>query len=310
MKTPLSLAPGAEKDRWAVLKPAMSMYYIGVAKCDPAIKPQEIGGTWYPAAPTSSSAEKPGYVVLHFHGGAYVIGDGRTADAGFAAKTLVANTRASYVFAPQYRLASNPGGRFPAALQDAITAYTYLVFQRGIHPSKIILSGDSAGANLCTALLRYLADHGKGLGMLSPGAAWLWSPWSNPGFSHNNPAAMDNNANAGYDYVGGDFGGWGARCYAPDPSTGLDIWNKHISFIGNAFKTETPLWITAGEYEVLLREIEKFAEEMKAVKGNNVDFDLQDYAVHDIILTGDKVSFEKEAVAAAKRAEKWLGSVA
>lgn len=309
VKTPLSLQPGAEKERFVVCPPAQSQYYTGVANCDRSIQPGQTGATWYPHAPPMGSSEKPGYVVLHFHGGAYVIGDGRTEDAGFAAKTLLANTSASYVFAPQYRLASNPGGRFPAALQDAITAYTYLVFNRGIHPSKIILSGDSAGANLCIALLRYISDHGTRLGLLSPGAAWLWSPWANPGYSHNNPAALDNNPNAKYDYIVGAFGGWGARCFAPEPSTGLDIWNENISFVGHPFKTETPLWITAGEYEVLLPEIRVFEEEMRSVNGHSVSLDLQDYAVHDIILVGHLVSFEQEAAAAAKRAGRWLDSI-
>ena len=116
-------------------------------------------------------------VLIQCAGGAYVIGDGRKGDTGFLTSTLLKNTSATSVLCPQYRLASNPGGRFPAQLQDAITAYCYLVFKVGIEPKNLVISGDSAGANLALALLRYLSEHGVGLSLSSAGCAWLWSVW-------------------------------------------------------------------------------------------------------------------------------------
>jgi acetyl esterase/lipase len=83
-----------------------------------------------------------------------VIGDGRQDDCGFAAKTLLQQTSAAYVFCPQYRLASNPGGRFPAQLQDAVTSLLYLTDEMQVPARKITISGDSAGGNICLALLR------------------------------------------------------------------------------------------------------------------------------------------------------------
>lgn len=58
---------------------------------------------------------------------------------------------------PQYRLASDSSTRFPAAMQDGLTAYMYLLGQ-GVSPRDIVLSGDSAGANLVVALVRYLTE--------------------------------------------------------------------------------------------------------------------------------------------------------
>jgi len=78
------------------MKPASRSKYIGVAACDAEIKPIEIGGTWYPYPPSSSA--ETGDVILHFHGGAYVIGDGRYADVGFAVKILLGNTSVMHVF--------------------------------------------------------------------------------------------------------------------------------------------------------------------------------------------------------------------
>ena len=67
---------------------------------------------------------------------------------------------------PQYRLASGPTrARFPAALQDAWSAYLHLVREMGVAPGRVVLSGDSAGANLVLGLLRYVAEYGPGLGV-------------------------------------------------------------------------------------------------------------------------------------------------
>ena len=142
VKTPLALEAGKEGADWIVLPPADPSSYIGPTSKDPEITPQKLGCTWYPAALKNN--EKPsGYVFLHFHGGAYVIGNGRKEDAGFAAKTLLKCTGASHVFCPQYRLASNAGGRFPSQLQDAVTSYVYLTKQMGVDAKKVVFAGDS-----------------------------------------------------------------------------------------------------------------------------------------------------------------------
>ena len=106
-------------------------------------------------------------VILYFHGGGYVMGDaighrnlsGRLARAsGF--RVLMVN----------YRLA--PENPFPSALEDAITAYNWLLSQ-GYSPENIILGGDSAGGGLALAALLNL----KNLGTELPAAAILISPW-------------------------------------------------------------------------------------------------------------------------------------
>lgn len=87
---------------------------------------------------------------------------------------ILKQTGASHVFMPQYRLSSHADCQFPAALQDAVTSYSYLTQELGVPGSKIILSGDSAGGNLVLALLRYLADYTERLALQVPSAAWLW----------------------------------------------------------------------------------------------------------------------------------------
>jgi epsilon-lactone hydrolase len=69
-----------------------------------------------------------------------------------------------------YRLA--PEHPFPAALDDALAAYRFLL-DFGIAPANIAIGGDSAGGGLTLATMIRLRDTGKPL----PGCAWLISPW-------------------------------------------------------------------------------------------------------------------------------------
>lgn len=105
--------------------------------------------------------------LLYFHGGGYVFGNPGT-HRQFIAQ-LVHATGATAV-APQYRLA--PRHRYPAAVDDAETAYRALI-DGGVDSQTIVLAGDSAGGGLATALL--LRIRTQGLPM--PGGAVLLSPY-------------------------------------------------------------------------------------------------------------------------------------
>ncbi len=106
-------------------------------------------------------------VLLFFHGGGYCSGSiishrRMVTEAGRAGglRTL----------AVDYRLA--PENHFPAALDDALTAWRWLRDQ-GVAAAHIAVGGDSAGGGLTVALLNWLRDAGEQL----PGCAWLVSPW-------------------------------------------------------------------------------------------------------------------------------------
>jgi acetyl esterase/lipase len=300
--TPTKLEPGKEGDKFVKTLPGKADKYIGVVAQDNEIRPETIGGTWYPNRPSSASAA--GSVVLHFHGGAYVVGDGRTSDAGFAAKTFLSNTPASHVFCPQYRLASNPGGRFPAFLQDAITSFLYLTETLQIPADKITISGDSAGGHLCLALLRYIHDNPDAK-LPNPACAWLWSPWVDPGDALV-PGNLTQSPHEPTDYLNEGFGAWGARAITPSKESGITLEHPNIRIAGNAFATPTPLYFSTGECEVLYHANVKTYDDFKAVTGNKVKLEIEKAAVHDIILVGHAVGFEKEAVLAAKRAGEFL----
>jgi epsilon-lactone hydrolase len=70
-----------------------------------------------------------------------------------------------------YRLA--PEYPFPAALDDAVAAYRWLLAQ-GVNPYRIAVMGDSAGGGLAFATMLRLRDEGVEL----PAAAVVVSPWT------------------------------------------------------------------------------------------------------------------------------------
>ncbi|KAI4133639.1 MAG: hypothetical protein LQ338_000151 [Usnochroma carphineum] len=296
-----SLLPGYEKARWELLPPSAQneeIYRRGVVN-DAEIRPVEIGGTWYPSV-YNPNDERRKKVILHFHGGAFITGDGRTADLGYGAHLLTSHTPA-YVLGVQYRIASNPRCRFPAALQDAVTAYQRLL-DRGIPSSSVILSGDSAGANLVIALLRHIVEN-PGV-MPKPRAALLWCAWVNPGGSMT-PRSCSENPRYGTDVLSDVFAEWGIRAYAPPPA--VDPHDRYVSPRDHPFKCEgVSMWVQFGSLEILAGDIVRFAEGMRKIEGNEVELHEDENAPHDIFLMGGRLGFHEKAEKMAAAMGAWL----
>ncbi|KAG9187585.1 hypothetical protein G6011_05456 [Alternaria panax] len=306
VKTPLPLSPDREKERFVVLKPAQDEAYQGPLRSNKDVVPVEIGATWYPAPLSSGSSKSQVKVILHIHGGAFVTGDGRTAASGAMAKKFLKFTPATHVFCPQYRLSTLPvsetSNPFPAALQDSLTSYLYLLNDLEISPKNIIISGDSAGGNLCIALLRYISEYGSDTGLPAPSSALLWSPWINP--ADTSASYVHDNRNYATDYLSPPFTSWGTRAYAGEAGEQV-LSQPYISLKNQTFKTEAPMWVNAGSGEILYFDIVEWAEKMKEA-GNDVQLDIEEHVPHDVIISGDILGFEQEAVNMAKRAAAWL----
>ena len=106
-------------------------------------------------------------VLIHLHGGAYTMGG---PDSHRLLATRLARTARARVLLPDYRLA--PEHPHPAAVEDAAAAYRFVLGQ-GLAPSRIAISGDSAGGGLAAAVLVALRDAGDPL----PAAGVLISGW-------------------------------------------------------------------------------------------------------------------------------------
>lgn len=107
-------------------------------------------------------------VMLYLHGGGYCCGDLAYAK-GVA--SMLASKCGIRVFAAAYRLA--PEHRFPAPVEDAFTAYSYLL-ECGYTNQNIVLCGESAGGGLIYALCVKLRECGLSL----PCGIIAISPWS------------------------------------------------------------------------------------------------------------------------------------
>lgn len=110
--------------------------------------------------------------------------DGRTENCEPLSKYFINKGTADAMFSVQYRLSGYGGlNPFPAALQDALAAYVFLVRELKVPASQIIVAGDSAGGNLTIALLRYLAEFGEQIDVPLPKAAVVHSPWVDPSYT-------------------------------------------------------------------------------------------------------------------------------
>jgi len=127
-----------------------------------AVVADGVPGEWVEGPGGSARA-----TILYLHGGGYTVGSIRTHRALVARLAAATGARALVI---DYRLA--PEHPFPAAVDDAVTAYRWLV-ESGVAPSGIVVAGDSAGGGLTVALLVALRDAGDPL----PAAAVCISPW-------------------------------------------------------------------------------------------------------------------------------------
>jgi epsilon-lactone hydrolase len=120
-----------------------------------------------PAEWTATSSADPSRVILYLHGGGYTSGSIASHRSMVSFLGVAASAR---TLALGYRLA--PEHPFPAACDDALTGYRFLV-DSGINPKHIVLAGDSAGGGLVMATLLSLRETGQEL----PAGGFLISPW-------------------------------------------------------------------------------------------------------------------------------------
>jgi epsilon-lactone hydrolase len=131
------------------------------------VKVEPVNANGVQAEWTSTPDANQDNAILYLHGGGYVIGslDSHRHLAAEAGRQAGARTLAIH-----YRLA--PEHPFPAAVDDTVAAYRYLL-DSGIKPSRICIAGDSAGGGLVVGALLAIKDAKLPL----PACGWCISPW-------------------------------------------------------------------------------------------------------------------------------------
>jgi acetyl esterase len=110
---------------------------------------------------TGSEASRMAPAVVFFHGGGWVVGGPGLHDR--MCRALCRRTGA-VVVGVDYR--SAPENRFPAALEDGVTALRWVAghaLELGVDVDRLAVAGDSAGGNLAAGVALSARDHGPRL---------------------------------------------------------------------------------------------------------------------------------------------------
>jgi len=177
-------------------------------------------------------------LILYFHGGGYVFGSPRTHRSLIA--HLAIRTGLEAVL-PRYRLA--PEHPFPAAPEDAMEAYRAVMD----HPGGVIIGGDSAGGGLALILLAQICA----LGLRQPLGTFCFSPLTDMTFSGG---SFEFNANA--DPI---LPAHRAADMADMYLQGAAARDPRASPLFAEFKGAAPVWMTAGDTEILLDDSRRMA---------------------------------------------------
>ena len=200
--------------------------------------------------------------ILYLHGGGYIQGS-ITSHQDLAQR--ISSVSKTKVLILNYRLA--PEHPFPAALEDSINAYEWLINNKGYKPKNVIIAGDSAGGGLTLATLVKLRDQGEAL----PAAAVCLSPWTDLALTgdsmklklHEDP------------FVSPDGLMFDAGLYLGK----TDPKNPYASPLYANFKGLPPLCIQVGSAEILLDDATRLAERAKEA-GVEVQLDIWEDMIH------------------------------
>ena len=218
-------------------------------------------------------------VLLYFHGGGYVLGSVASHRRLVGHLALAIGCRALSV---DYRLA--PEHPFPAAVEDAATAYRWLLAQ-GIASERVVVGGDSAGGGLSVAALLELKSSGDPL----PAGAILLSPWTDlagTGDSLRTRSDVDV-------FVDGEA----LNLMVADYLAGGDARDPLASPLYGDLNGLPPLCIHVGDHEILLDDSTRLADRAKHA-GVEVDLEIWPEMLHVFQAAAGNIPESDESIAA------------
>lgn len=231
---------------------------------------EAIKGIWFhPPLPVAKKA------ILYFHGGGYAYFS--KSHLGFLAGiTQYTNTS---IFALDYPLI--PENPYPAQLEYALLAYEWLL-KDGYTASDLTLMGDSAGGNLCLALLLKLRDMSHAMPSLAVGLC----PWTDVG---NSGESM--NSNESFDWVDKRMAEKWAKWFIG----GRSHEEKLISPINADLSGLPPIYIQAGGKEILIDMIKEFYKRGVS-QGSDIRLDIWGSMNHDFQAYGESLEEARDAL--------------
>ena len=217
-----------------------------------------------------------GYTVLFFHGGGFTVGS--TEDhLGLIAR--IARATNARVLSVDYRMA--PEHIYPAATEDALMAYQYLV-SHGTPPHRIIPVGISTGGTIVLELVLALRDQH----MFMPPAVVCLSPVVDMQFP-------------GASIVSNQDRDWINMARLESIKTtylaGQNLLDPSVSPLYASFSHLPPLYIQAGSHELLFDDISALVKKVKWA-GVPVRYEVWEGMFHCWQIFGEQVPEAKEAV--------------
>jgi acetyl esterase/lipase len=191
----------------------------------------------YVATPKSLPARNTNRVLMHLHGGGYVLYPGLV---GAGEAMLMAGYGGFKVVSVDYRMA--PDFPFPAALDDAIAVWSALIADSD--PQRMAIFGTSAGGGLTLATVLRARAEGTPL----PAAIGPGSPWSDLTGDGDSAAANEFVDNVLVSNTG--WAGAAGRLYAGS----YDVRDPLISPIFGDFTGFPPAILTTGTRDLFLSD--------------------------------------------------------
>jgi epsilon-lactone hydrolase len=243
--------------------------------------PAGLSAEWLePVSPAKTSPRNEA-VIFYCHGGGYI--SGSCSDHRALVSKLVAYTGLRLLLF-EYRLA--PEHPFPAALEDTLTAYRWLLTE--IKPNtRIIIAGNSAGGGLCLATLLALKD------LVARGHTGLKLPVAGVSLSPNTDMKFTGRPN----HVKGSVEPAGMEIMCSKYYTGSnDPCHPYISPLFGDLRGLPPLLIAVGDEEGGLDDSVRFADKAKAV-GVDARLVVGKGQIHCYPLLPDFIPESKQAMA-------------
>jgi acetyl esterase len=196
--------------------------------------------TYRPRAPRGRG------LVVYIRGGGFVMGSLETHDT--VAAELADQSRLITI-APDFRMA--PEHPFPAALEDCygvVCGVAADAARLGIDPDRIVIAGDSSGANMAVAVAMMIRDRGgprlRGQALISP--VLDFTRWRGGGA--DTPLL-----------TGGEMEYYTA-CYAPEPEQVTHPWVSPL--LHGSFDRLPPATILGASLDSLLVDAEQYAQRL------------------------------------------------
>ncbi len=221
------------------------------AKMGVSVQASQMAGVQvFTVTPDSIAPENQRRVLLHVHGGGYVIGPGAS---GNAEAIMMASKGHIKVISVDYRMP--PDAPYPAALDDVVAVYKELI--QSTDPQRLAVFGTSTGGGLTLAL----ALRAKAEGLPMPAALGAGTPWADMDKTGDSYFINENIDNVLVSYEG--WLGDAAKLYA----NGRDLKDPMLSPVYGDVRGFPPTILASGTRDLFLSNTVRMHQKLREAGG-------------------------------------------